>query len=257
MAIRAFLAAVALTTAFEGVAGAQPPAEEGDEQPQEGYEAPPQQGYPPPQQSAPPPGSAAPPEGAPPPIAPDATGLGAVGQLVFSDDLLVQVARSSQNGQSQSAILLQPAIDVFVSPNLSIGGQVRIGVASTDSGAVMPLGVISNGPGDTTTIGLLPRIGFNIPIGPTASIWPRASVAYVHNSFTSNGGGYSTSSYTVSFIGFVPVLFQPVSHFFIGGGPYLSTDLISKFESGGTSVDSAKTTEFGLLSTVGGYFGGT
>jgi len=249
MAIRSCLAAVALTTSFTGVAGAQqPPPQEGEEPPEQGYEAPPQQGYAPPQQYAPPPGYAPPPEGAPPPMAPAVIGLGAVGQIVFSDDLSVMAMRYSQSFMGQSAsqtvILLQPAIDVFVSPNFSIGGQVRIGVASNDSA-------------DATTIGLVPRVGYNIPIGPTASIWPRAELGYVHSSSSSSGGGYSTSSYTVSFIAFVPVLFQPATHFFIGGGPYLSTDLISKFESGGASTDSAKTTQFGLLSTVGGYFGGT
>ena len=77
--------AVALTTSFAGVAGAQQAPEEGYEPPQEGYEAPPQQGQaPPPQQYAPPPGYAPPPESAPPP--PAAMGLGAVGQIVISDD---------------------------------------------------------------------------------------------------------------------------------------------------------------------------
>jgi hypothetical protein len=250
MTIRAFLAAAALTTSFAGVAGAQQPPQEGYEPPQQGYEQPPQQGYAqPPQQYAPPPGYAAPPEGTPPAPAPAAIGLGAVGQIAISDDLLVTISRSSQSipnstSSKTTSIQLQPALDYFVAPNLSIGGQLRLGVSSNDGG-------------DATTIGLLPRIGYNIPIGPTASIWPRASLAYVHYSSSVSGGGYSTSSYTVSFIAFVPVLFQPTTHFFIGGGPFLSTDLISKYEAGGVSADSIKTTEFGLLSTVGGYFGGT
>jgi hypothetical protein len=37
----------------------------------------------------------------------------------------------------------------------------------------------------------------------------------------------------------------------------LSTDLVSKSDDGfGNSVDGSKATEFGLLSTLGGYFGG-
>ncbi len=252
MTIRAFLAAVALTTPVAGVASAQQAPQEGYEPPQQGYEAAPQQGYaPPPQQYAPPPGYAPPPETAPLPVAPAATGLGVVGQIVISDDLLLSATRSSQSFMGQSAsstnLLLQPALDIFLAPNLSIGGQLRLGVSSSNN----------NGDASTTTIGLLPRIGYNIPIGPTASIWPRASLAYVHYSYDTTGGAYSTSSYTASFILFVPVLFQPAPHFFIGGGPYLSTDLISKYESGGVSMDTAKTTSFGLLSTVGGYFGGS
>jgi hypothetical protein len=252
MTIRAFLAAVALTTPVAGVASAQQPPQEGYEAPQEGYEAAPQQGSaPPPQQYAPPPGYAPPPEQAPPPVALAANALGAVGQIAISDDLLLSASRSTQSFMGQSAsstdLLLQPALDFFVAPNLSIGGQVRLGVSSSNL----------NGDNSTKTIGLLPRIGYNIPIGPIASIWPRASLAYVHYSNSTNGGAYSTSSYTASFILFVPVLFQPAPHFFIGGGPYLSADLISKFEAGGTSTDTAKTTSFGLMSTVGGHFGGT
>ena len=68
---------------------------------------------------------------------------------------------------------------------------------------------------------------------------------------------YSNSNYTVSFSVFAPVSFQPAPHFFIGGGPYVWTDLISKYDAGGSSGDTFKTTTFGLLSTVGGYFGGT
>jgi hypothetical protein len=40
--------------------------------------------------------------------------------------------------------------------------------------------------------------------------------------------------------------------FFIGGGIRVATDLVSKVES----VDGFKLTEIGLLSTLGGYFGG-
>jgi hypothetical protein len=245
MAIRAFLAAVALTTSLAGAAWAQQPPE-GEEPPQQSYEPPPQQGYaPPPQQGSPPPGYAPPPEGAAP-MVPAGVGLGAPGQITLSDDVSVMAMHysSSYMGQSttQTAIVLQPAIDVFVAPNLSIGGQVRIVVNSIETN-------------DSTTIGLLPRIGYNIPIGPTASIWPRASLGYIRNSISGNGS--SSSNYSVAFIAFVPVLFQPAPHFFIGGGPYLSTDLVAKFTSGGASSDSSKLTAFGLQSTLGGYFGGT
>jgi hypothetical protein len=249
--IRSGLAAVALTASLAGVARAQqPPPEEGYEQPQQGYEPPPQQGEAPPaQQYAAPPGYVPPAESAPPPAA---TGLGAVGQIAISDDLHVTAARASQSFMGQSykstTLLLQPAIDIFLAPNLSIGGQLQLGRSSNNA----------NGDTTTTTIGLLPHIGYNIPIGPTASIWPRASLAYLHYSYSTPGASYENSNYTVSFIAFVPVLFQPAPHFFIGGGPYLSTDLISKYDSGGgASGDTFKTTTFGLLSTVGGYFGGT
>ena len=82
MTIKAFLTAVALTTSFAGLAGAQQPPQEGYEPPQEGYEVPTQPGQAaPPQQVAPPPAYTTAPEGAPPPVAPAAVGLGAVGPI--------------------------------------------------------------------------------------------------------------------------------------------------------------------------------
>jgi hypothetical protein len=48
------------------------------------------------------------------------------------------------------------------------------------------------------------------------------------------------------------VLFHPAPHFFIGGGPMFSTELVSKYES----VDQTTFSEFGVQTTVGGYFGG-
>jgi hypothetical protein len=245
--IRPILAAAALTASLARVAAAQEPPPQTYEQPPQTYEAPPQQTYAPPPGYAPPQGY----EPQPPAMVPAAVTLGAAGQIVLSDDLLVTATRTSFSSAgtsvSSTSITLQPAIDFFVAPNLSIGGQLRIGISSSDY------------VGDQTTIGLLPRIGYNIPIGAAASIWPRGSLAYVHysNSVSSTGVGTTSSSYTVSFIAFVPVLFQPAPHFFVGGGPFLSTDLVSKSDDGfGNSVDGSKATEFGLLSTLGGYFGG-
>ena len=227
MTIRASLAAVALTTSFAGVAGAQQPPPEGYEPPQEGYEAPPSRAR-----------RRRPSSTRRRPAThlrrrarrrrPPATGLGAAGQIAISDDLHV------------TAIALQPELH---GPEHEARRPSCCSRRSTSSWRRTCRSAVScssawsleqrNGDTSTTTIGLLPRIGYNFPIGPTASIWPRASLAYLHCSYSSTGGAYSTSNYTVSFIAFVPVLFQPAPHFFIGGGPYLSTDLVSKYDSGG------------------------
>jgi hypothetical protein len=140
---------------------------------------------------------------------------------------------------SQTAIVLRPALDVFVAPNLSIGGQLIMSLQSY-SGS------------NSTTVGVAPRIGYNIPFGSMVSLWPRIAVNYSSYS-SSNGGGGSGSGSVLSLFAFAPLLFQPVPHFFIGGGPYLSKDLAAKMNS----MDSSKSTYFGLQSTIGGYFGGT
>jgi len=245
------LTAVALTTSCAGVAAAQePPPQQGEAQPPpQGY-AQPQQGYAqPPQQYAPPPGYAPPPVYAAPagyePPPPRATvTLGAAGQFAISDDMNLIATRYTQtymgSSISQTAISLRPAVDVFVAPNLSIGGQLLLGLNSNDTS-------------DSTTIGVSPRIGYNIPFGSMVSMWPRVSVTYAHFSTSLSSGGPASTGHTFSFFAFVPVLFQPVPHFFIGGGPYVSKDLETKIDS----MDSYKSTYFGLQSTIGGYFGGT
>jgi len=242
------LTAVVLTSSFAGIAAAQePPPQQGEVPPQ--VDAQPSSGYAqPPQQYAPPPGYAPPPvyaapvgyEAPPPRVT---VSLGAAGQVVISDDVNLIATHFTQTymGQStsQTAILLRPAVDVFAAPNLSIGGQLLLSLNSNDTS-------------NSTTIGASPRIGYNIPFGSMVSLWPRVSVNYSRFSTGSSSGGSTSTGHNVSFFVFVPVLFQPVAHFFLGGGPYLSKDLETKIDS----MDSSKSTYFGVQSTIGGYFGG-
>jgi len=247
-----FLVVLALTVVFAGVAGAQqapppgyqepPPAYQ---QPPPGYEQQPPPAYAPPPGYAPPPPSYAPMESAPMPVL-----FGAPGQLVISDDLLISAINTRESPAdnttggttvSTTAIQLRPAIDIFVAPNLSIGGQVSIAwYADDDTDA------------STTIVGLVPRIGYNFPLGSKASIWPRLAAGYYFRSDSAGAGYPSASGYIFTFSAFVPVLFHPAPHFFIGGGPMFSTQLVSKYES----VDQTTFSEFGVQTTVGGYFGG-
>jgi hypothetical protein len=192
-----------------------------------------------------------PPPYAPPPAArpmPAEITFGAPGQLVISDDMQVAVIHSSQSFMgdsfSSTTFQLQPAVDYFVAPNFSIGGQLTVAYSSADDGV--------GGSLNQTAVGILPRVGYNLALAPTASIWPRVAFGYVHVSADAGAGSASASGYSVTLEAFVPVIFHPVPHFFIGGGPILTTEVISKIED----ADAPKTTNIGLLSTIGGYFGG-
>jgi len=103
--IRPILAAAALTASLAPVAAAQEPPPQTYEQPPQSYEA------------------------QPPAMAPAAVVLGGAGQIVISDDLVLTATRTSISSMGASAkstsLTLQPAIDYFVAPNLSIGGQLR------------------------------------------------------------------------------------------------------------------------------------
>jgi hypothetical protein len=223
---------------FAAVAGAQPQ----DEEPAATEESRPPD-YPPPgppQAEFAPGASQAPP---PPPPAAD-IGFGTPGQIVVTDDMQMALRRRSQSLMTidTTSVQLRPALDYFVARNLSIGGQLRIEYASGNNGVDTTM----------TTIGLVPRIGYDVALSPTSSIWPRVGLGYIHTSYDNGGSGaYNFSSYTVTLDVFVPLLFQPVPHFFLGGGPFLATDLVSKLQG----ADTNKTTDIGLMSTIGGYFG--
>ena len=189
-----------------------------------------------------------PPAGFAPPPPPAATGpaFGNAGQLVISDDLRAGLLYTSfsEGDASETDFQLQPAVDYFVIANLSVGGQLSIRYNTEDAGSGDSI--------DTTLVGVVPRVGYNIPLGSSASIWPRVALGYVHASISTGVPAVSVSGYSIVLEAFAPFLFHPVPHFFIGGGPIVSTELVSKVED----MEVAKTTNLGLVSTIGGYFGG-
>jgi hypothetical protein len=194
-----------------------------------------------------------PPEGAPPPPPPpaavsSATGMGIQGQIALAADLpflttapLLAIVRTSvsQNGMSTSStdIVIAPSGDYFVAPNISVGALVGF----------------ANG-GDVTTFGLMPRVGYSLDLTNVLSIWPRLGIGYFYTSVSGPGG--SASGYTIPLLIEAPVLWHPAPHFFIGAGPMLKTELVNKGDVGGMSVDGPKTTNFGVTTMIGGYFGG-
>jgi hypothetical protein len=242
---RPFLAGVTVMICFTGVAVAQEPPE---------GEAPPQGDYPPPGEAPPPtyapqPGYPPPPppeNQPPPPPPPSEAHFGAAGQIALSDDLQIVISRQSQSStqnfgssSSSSSYQLQPALDYFVAPSFSIGAELS-------------LTYFSGSGSSSTLISLTPRVGYDFSLSSIVSIWPKVGLGYLHTSSNFTGGGSDQTSYAVIFDVFVPVVFHPAPHFFLGGGPYLKTYLVSKVES----IDAPKVTDSGLMSVLGGYFGG-
>jgi hypothetical protein len=154
--------------------------------------------------------------------------FGNTGQVAIAGDFSI----SFLHEHGTSSLVLSPAIDYFFMPHLSLGGQVTFAYASYD-------------PGSSTSFGLAPRVGYNIPLAPMFSLYPRAGFSFTHVS--NSGGGISDSSNLFGLFLFAPFLFHPVPHFFIGFGPSLSGDI-----AGGHPSQHFLT--FGLESTVGGYF---
>lgn len=166
--------------------------------------------------------------------------FGGKGQLAISSDAALTISNTSLSGAdgSTTTIQLAPAVDYFVIRNLSIGGSVLLNYSSAGSG-------------HSTSFGVGPRVGYNIPLSDLISVWPKAGLSVAHTSQTvevvnvaTNGKDSSSNSNTgVAVNLFVPLMFHPAAHFFAGFGPFLDTDL-----SG-----DAKATTFGGKLTIGGW----
>jgi hypothetical protein len=167
-----------------------------------------------------------------------AASFGIKHQLAISSDAALSIQRSTTSGVSGGTTSLQiaPAIDYFVLNNFSVGGFVAVNY-------------VTSGDNHSTRFSIGPRAGYNFAFSDLISIWPKAGFSYASTSGTvgrSVGDAIVSTSLSSSNLAlnlFVPIMFHPVEHFFVGFGPFLDTDL---------SGDS-KTTVWGGKLTLGGW----
>lgn len=167
--------------------------------------------------------------------------FGARTQIAISSDVGLSIENTSVSGVDGSVTTFRahPAIDYFVIDNLSVGGFLGLDYISTPGGS-------------STQFSIGPRVGYNIAFAERFSIWPKVGLSLATTSQKNDvvaapGGGttsQSTSNTSVAFNLFVPVMFHPVEHFFLGFGPVVDADL---------SGDN-KSTTFGGRLTIGGWF---
>jgi hypothetical protein len=184
-----------------------------------------------------------PPSGPPPGAgSPPVSGMGAPGTISLQGDFNIRFNRLSESNPGPGGdpdatvtIAIVPSGDYFVAPNISVGGAI---------------GFIRTSVGDTsaTTLGIGPRVGYLAHLAPRVSLWPRAGLAYNH--ISTSVPGLDQSGYAITLDVTALLLYHLTDHFFIGGGPALDYDLISKLEG----EDAAKQTDLGLVSVVGGWF---
>jgi hypothetical protein len=172
------------------------------------------------------------------PMTPAGT-FGGKGQLAISSDAGLSISNTSLSGVdgSTTTIVLRPAADYFVIDNLSVGGFIGLDYTTSEGG-------------HTTVFGIGPRVGYNIPFASMFSVWPKVGISFASTSqkfeAATDGGTTverSTTNSAVAVNLFVPVMFHPVEHFFIGFGPALDADL---------SGDNKATVVAGRL-TLGGW----
>jgi hypothetical protein len=154
----------------------------------------------------------------------------------------------------QSFFYINPGVDYFVIDHLSLGGEVVFGLLGTSTTFHVrgQPDRSQDGPG-ATLFGIMPRVGYDIPIGSMFSLWPRGGIGFQHISVS--GGGVPDSSATAWFFyADVYFMFHFVEHFFFGVGPGLTVSLSSSATVGGASGDNNKYTDIRLLSfVIGGY----
>jgi hypothetical protein len=180
--------------------------------------------------------SAARPASAQPAPAPS---FGTPGQLVLSSDAQgsLEVQSGSAGGLQTTTITLGPAADLFVVRSLSLGARALWQHSQT------------SGVPDTDSLSAGVSVGYAVRMTEAFSFWPKVNIDYRHTSTRTVAAmtidqEIEVHSDAMILGAFLPVLFHPVPHFFIGLGPNFQAAVLSS-----ASTD----TEYGLMFTLGGW----
>jgi hypothetical protein len=138
-------------------------------------------------------------------------------------DAVTPGAPSSE--RSTTSLWLSPAADVFVLEHLSVGGRIEI---AHSWGAVEGGGQRIELPG-TTSLGLLPRVGFYVPLGDRLGIWPRIGVGWSSTesaTFLSSGSAAMKTTFrTMLLDADLSLVYRFSETFFLRGGPEIGVTL--------------------------------
>jgi hypothetical protein len=184
--------------------------------------------------------------------------FGSPGQLVFGggSSVFISSAEYTANKASDLDLSFSPAVDYFVFKGVSIGVDVDLEYSS-DQSYVAGNNLVRT---HTSTVTAGPRLGINLPLGDIASLWPRLTVGFgsVHRDERVVSGSPFAAAPATTLAGptleaFVPVLFFPTPHLFLGAGPSVSHAFGPP--QGAPGIGGQRT-ELGGSLIVGGYLGG-
>jgi len=158
--------------------------------------------------------------------------LGQKGQIVPLGN--VSFTHSSQ----VNSLGIAPGAFWFPRDRVALGLSLSIDYASFS----LPPGAI--GTTSVAQFGLQPMAGVIAPLAERLSLFPQLGLGFTVQRTESSGfpGGTSTRAFGVASL-FVPVVFAPVPHIFLGLGAFF--DVLF-----GPSTD----TTYGVASTIGGWF---
>jgi hypothetical protein len=163
--------------------------------------------------------------------------FGARGQLAIMGETGAVFTHTSVSGDSSTTFVLRPASDYFVIDHLSVGAFTGVEYSSTPGSS-------------TTTYGIGPRVGYDIPLSERFSIWPKAGLSFNSSKVTLDPvtiGGFTTpersdSNSALAVNLYVPLMFHS-HHYFAGLGPSVDADI----------TGSPKATTVAARLVVGGW----
>lgn len=150
----------------------------------------------------------------------------------------MSLANTSLSGvdDSTTTLTLRPAFDWFFTDSISLGGFFGVDYTSGAGGS-------------TSVLSVGPRLGYNLPIGERLSVWPKVGLSIANTTISQDDvNGISVdddeeSNTSAQLNLFVPVMFHPVQHFFLGLGPALDVDMSGE----------QKATTVAVRLTIGGW----
>jgi hypothetical protein len=165
--------------------------------------------------------------------------FGARGVLAIGSDASGTAYEELSTGTHSTSVNLQPAVDYFVANHLSLGASLWFAYSSQEEPSARDHEFV---------YGIGPRVGYDLPLSEHFSLWPKLSGFVSHSSDTFENTAPASrttdSGSNVEVELFVPVMFHPVPHFFVGIGPFAEAVL--------TGAGSAF---LGGKITIGGWVG--
>lgn len=216
-------------------------------------------------QAAPPP---QPVEAAPvyprPSLEPPRPKLGDRGQFLITTDTDLHFATSwwSDDHSGETTWRLQPALDVFVLRNFSIGGALTFGHTTVKSQSTLRFtagndqvaSVNLKSKTSSFTLQAIPRAGYNLALADWVSLYARLGVVLGIEMVDYGGSEHNNARYLgLSLSG--PLMFHVAPHFEIGFGPNLYLDLLrSHSKTARVIAPDGKLASVGMDMLVGGWF---
>lgn len=180
---------------------------------------------------------------APPALAGEAR-FGQRGQVVPLGSLGFSYSSVAPNSDSVTTLSLGPTLFWFVADDIALGGSATVARRTQSQG-------------DTSitisSYGVAPGAAYNLRLSPLTSLLPQVAVAFNWQEIAISPSGTTNPRLnTISLQLFVPILFHPVPHFFLGFGPAFSYDVSATLTD--AAGDAPKTTTIGAQTILGGWF---